>query len=111
MLGDIGKGGFMSNAYNEFIEFIGSVQQVEPSFFIAKISNPLPNLKITLEGIELDKDDFLISKSLLMTNNAQVTCSTGNIQHNLKDVLSVGDNVLLVKVNNLYIVVDKVVNV
>ena len=24
----------MSNAYNEFIEFIGSVQQVEPSFFI-----------------------------------------------------------------------------
>ena len=46
-----------------------------------------------------------------MTNNAQVTCSTGNIQHNLKDVLSVGDNVLLVKVNNLYIVVDKVVNV
>ena len=60
----------MSNAYNEFIEFIGSVQQVEPSFFIAKISNPLPNLKITLEGIELDKDDFLISKSLLMTNNA-----------------------------------------
>ena len=101
----------MSNAYNEFIEFIGSVQQVEPSFFIAKISNPLPNLKITLEGIELDKDDFLISKSLLMTNNAQVTCSTGNIQHNLKDVLSVGDNVLLAKVNNLYIVVDKVVNV
>ncbi len=101
----------MKDPFLSLYEIMGEATKIEASFFIAKVISPLPNLKINLNDLVLDKDDFLISKSLLMTNNAQVTCSTGNIQHNLKDVLSVGDNVLLVKVNNLYIVVDKVVNV
>ena len=99
----------MGNVYNDLLEIMGGATTIEPSFFIAKVTKGLPNIKVSLEGIELDKDDFLISKSLLLSNNASISCSAGNITHNLKDVLSVGDKVLLVQVNGTYILIDKVV--
>lgn len=100
----------MGNVYNDLLEIMGGATTIEPSFFIAKVTNGLPNLKITLENIELDKEDFLISKSLLLSNDASVNCSTGNITHNLKDKLIAGDKVLLIQVSDTYIVIDKVVS-
>ena len=100
----------MRNAYNELLEIMGGATVIEPSFFMAKVTSPLPNIKISLQGITLDKEDFLISKTLLLNSNANISCSTGNIQHNLKDTLNTGDKVLLVKLDDTYILIDKVVS-
>lgn len=51
------------NPFTELYEFIKEVPKKEASFFIAKIINPLPNLVVNFEGIELDKDNLMISKS------------------------------------------------
>ena len=55
------------NPFAEMYEMIQGGRKNEASFFIAKIINPLPNLSVSFEGIELDKDNLLISKSLLLT--------------------------------------------
>ena len=70
-----------------------------PSFFIAKLKSPLPSIKVELEGLELDKDDFLVSSSVVVNH------TTG------QNVMNKGDKVLLVVVNGTYILIDKVVNV
>lgn len=129
MLGDIGKGGFMSNAYNEFIEFIGSVQQVEPSFFIAKVTSPLPNLKVQLNDIILDEDDLLIDKWLkdrngkLFTEDVEAHTHTSEhpissenkhkheIKEPIHDKLKVDDQVVLLKINDKFIIISKVVKI
>jgi hypothetical protein len=98
------------NPYTELYEIIKGVPKSEASFFIAKVINPLPNLVVNFEGIELDKDNLLISKSLLISNNANVTCTDGTITHNLQDSLSIGDKVLLYRINDTFIVIDKVVS-
>ena len=116
----------MSNAYNEFIEFIGSVQQVEPSFFIAKVTSPLPNLKVQLNDIELDKDNLLIDKWLKDRNkdlfteyqghtHGGDTTGDGNHRHqikvNVQDKLQVDDQVVLLKINDKFIIISKVVSI
>lgn len=116
----------MANAYNDFIEFIGSVQKVEPSFFIAQVSNPLPDLKIIFEGIELDKDDLLIDKWLKDRNedlfteyqghtHGGDTTGDGNHRHqikfNVQDKLEIGDKVILLKIGSKFIVLNKVVSI
>ena len=129
----------MSNAYNEFIEFIGSVQQVEPSFFIAKVTSPLPNLKVQLNDIILDEEDLLIDKGLkdrnedLFTEDVEAhthTTSTevaGETSHShtvsnenehkheikepIHDKLKVDDQVVLLKINDKFIIISKVVKI
>ena len=89
----------MSNVYNDLLEIMGGATKVEPSFFIAKLKSPLPSIKVELEGLELDKDDFLVSSSVVVNH------TTG------QNVMNKGDKVLLVVVNGTYILIDKVVNV
>ena len=60
----------MKNPFLELYEIMGEATKIEASFFIAKVVSPLPNLKVNLNDLTLDKDDFLISKSLLLSNNA-----------------------------------------
>lgn len=101
----------MSNPFNELYEIMGDSTKIAPSFFIAKVSNPLPNLKIVMENTELDREDFLVSKNLIITNNANVSSDTCNISHNLKDELRVGDELLVIRVNDAYIILEKVVSI
>ena len=58
----------MKNPFLELYSLMGEATKVEASFFVAKVVSPLPNLKIQLNDIILDKDDFLISKWLLDRN-------------------------------------------
>ena len=99
------------NPFTELYEIIKEGPKSEASFFIAKIINPLPNLKVNFEGIELDKDNLMISKSLIIANNANVTSSEGTITHNLQDTLNIGDKVILYRINDTFIVMDKVVSI
>lgn len=101
----------MKNPYLELYSLMGEATKIEASFFIAKVVSPLPNLKVNLNDLVLDKDDFLISKSLLLSNNANITANECSIEHNLRDTLNVNDKVVLLKVDDKFIILDKVVSI
>ena len=101
----------MKDPFLSLYEIMGEATKIEASFFIAKVISPLPNLKVNLNDLVLDKDDFLISKSLLLSNNAKITASDCSIEHNLKDELKVNDKVVLLRIDDKFIILDKVVSI
>ena len=101
----------MKDPFLSLYEIMGEATKVEASFFIAKVISPLPNLKIQLNDLTLDKDDFLISKSLLLSNNANITANECSIEHNLKDELKINDKVVLLRIDDKFIVLSKVVSI
>ena len=101
----------MKDPFLELYSLMGEATKIEASFFIAKIISPLPNLKIQLNDLTLDKDDFLISKNLLLSNNANISASECSIEHNLKDELKVSDKVILLRIDDKFIILDKVVSI
>ena len=101
----------MKDPFLELYSLMGEATKIEASFFIAKIISPLPNLKIQLNDLVLDKDDFLISKNLLLSNNANITANECSIEHNLKDELKVNDKVVLLRIDDKFIILSKVVSI
>ena len=116
----------MNNPFLGLYEVMAEATKVEASFFIAKITSPLPNLKVQLNDIELDKDDLLIDKWLKDRNEDLFTenqghshggDTTGNGEHkhqikeHIHDKLKVDDRVLLLKVNDKFLVLSKVVSI
>ena len=101
----------MKNPFLELYSLMGEATKVEASFFIAKVISPIPNLKISLNDLVLDKDDFLISKSLLLFNDANITTNEFSIEHNLKDELKINDKVVLIRIDDKFIILDKVVSI
>ena len=99
----------MNNPFLELYSLMGEATKVEASFFIAKVISPLPNLKINLNDLVLDKDDFLISKSLLLSNDANISSNECNINHNLKNELKPNDKVILLRIDDKFIILEKVV--
>ena len=82
----------MNNPFLSLYEIMGEATKIEASFFIAKVVSPLPNLKVNLNDLVLDKDDFLIS-------------------YNLADNLSINDKVVLLRIDDKFIILDKVVSI
>ena len=101
----------MKDPFLSLYEIMGEATKIEASFFIAKIISPLPNLKVQLNDLVLDKDDFLISKSLLLSNNANISASECSIEHNLKDELKINDKVVLLRIDDKFIILSKVVSI
>ena len=101
----------MKNPFLELYSLMGEATKVEAFFFIAKVVSPLPDLKVNLNDLVLDKDDFLISKSLLLSNDANISSNECNINHNLKDELKVNDKVILLRIDDNFIIIDKVVSI
>ena len=101
----------MKDPFLELYSLMGEATKIEASFFIAKVISPLPNLKVNLNDLVLDKDDFLISKSLLLSNNANIIANECSIEHNLKDELKVNDKVVLLRIDDKFIILSKVVSV
>ena len=101
----------MKDPFLSLYEIMGEATKIEASFFIAKVISPLPSLKIQLNDLTLDKDDFLISKSLLLSNNANISASDCSIEHNLKDELKVNDKVVLLRIDDKFIILSKVVSI
>ena len=116
----------MNNPFLGLYEVMAEATKVETSFFIAKITSPLPDLKVQLNDIELDKDDLLIDKWLKDRNEDLFTenqwhshggDTTGNGEHKhqikepIQDKLKTDDKVLLLKVNDKFLVLSKVVNI
>ena len=101
----------MKDPFLELYGLMGEATKIEASFFIAKIISSLTNLKIQLNDLTLDKDDFLISKNLLLSNNANITANECSIEHNLKDELKVNDKVVLLRIDDKFIILSKVVSI
>ena len=101
----------MKDPFLELYSLMGEATKVEASFFIAKVISPLPNLKVQLNDLTLDKDDFLISKNLLLSNNANITANECSIEHNLKDELKINDKVVLLRIDDKFIILSKVVSI
>ena len=116
----------MNNPFLGLYEVMGEATKVEPSFFIAKIKTPLPNLEIQLNDIVLDKDNFLIDKWLKDRNkdlfteyqghsHGGDTAEDGNHRHqikfNIQDKLEANDKVILLRIDDKFIILDKVVSI
>ena len=116
----------MQNPFLGLYQVMGEATKIEASFFVAKVISPLPNLKVQLNDIELDKDDLLIDKWLKDRNEDLFTeieghehggDTTGNGEHKhkikepIQDKLKVDDKVLLLKVNDKFIITSKVVKI
>ena len=116
----------MTNPFLGLYEVMWEATKVEPSFFIAKIKTPLPNLEVQLNDIVLDKDSLLIDKWLKDRNedlfteyqghtHGGDTTGDGNhrhqIKYNVQDKLEVNDKVILLKINDKFIIISKVVSI
>ena len=116
----------MNNPFLGLYQVMGEATKIEASFFIANVTSPLPNLKVQLNDIVLDKDDLLIDKWLLDRNedlfteyqghtHGGDTTGDGNhrhqIKYNIQDKLEVNDKVILLKINDKFIIINKVVSI
>ena len=116
----------MNNPFLGLYEVMAEATKDEASFFIAKVISPLPDLKVQLNDIELDKDNLLIDKWLRDRNEDLFTeteghthggDTTGNGEHKhqikapIHDKLQVDDKVVLLKINDKFIVLSKVVSI
>ena len=116
----------MNNPFLGLYEVMGEATKVEASFFIAKVISPLPDLKVQLNDIELDKDNLLIDKWIKDRNedlfteyqghtHGGDTTGDGNhrhqIKYNIQDKLEVNDKVILLKINDKFIIISKVVSI
>ena len=116
----------MNNPFLGLYQVMGEATKIEASFFIAKVTSPLPNLKVQLNDIELDKDNLLIDKWIKDRNedlfteyqghtHGGDTTGDGNhrhqIKHNVQDKLEVNDKVILLKINDKFIIISKVVKI
>ncbi len=116
----------MKNPYLELYKLMGEATVVESPFFIGKIKTPLPSLEVQLNDIVLDRDDLLIDKWILDRNNDLFTEITGHshggdvtgngehkhqIKEPINDKLQNGDRVVLLRVDDKFILISKVVTI
>ncbi|HFL3675473.1 TPA: DUF2577 family protein [Clostridioides difficile] len=107
----------MANPINEFIGIIREEGKHynEPSFFIGKIKDKLPNLKIETNNIVLEKEDILIDSWILDRQIETFNTETNQEhKHEVKnpfiDKFELGDMVIMFKIDNKFAVVSKLVS-
>lgn len=116
----------MANPFNELYSLMAEATVIEQSFFIAKVVKELPNLEVSLNDIVLDKDDLLVDKWIIDRNNSLKTENKGHshggdtigdgehlhdIIEPIKDILKVGDKVILLRIKDKFVVLSKVVSI
>ena len=100
----------MQNPYLELLDMLGPNNSLPFNFYIAEVVNSNP-LSVTFEGITLDSEDFLVNSNVLTLNNAEITTANDTVvTHNLKDVINVGDKVLMLFTGSKYVLLCKVVS-
>lgn len=107
----------MANPINEFIGIMREEGKFhnEPSFFIGIIVNKLPDLKVSMNNIILDKDNLLIDCWLFDRGTKDfITKQFDNHTHELKEPLTSqlnkGDTVIMFKVGEKFAIVSKLVS-
>ncbi|MBY2033162.1 DUF2577 domain-containing protein, partial [Clostridioides difficile] len=102
----------MANPINEFIGIIREEGKYynEPSFFIGEIKSKLPDLKIEINNIILEKEDILIDSWMLDRQIESFDTETNQEhQHEVKnpfiDKFESGDTVIMFKIGDKFAVV------
>lgn len=105
----------MSNVdpFNGFLMMIrDEIEKMIPqTHYIGKIKSPLPNLEVELGDMPLYKQQLEIDKTLLDRHNFSISCSNGSVNHNLNDTLNVGDKVIMIRSEDKFIIISKVVSI
>lgn len=107
----------MANPINEFIGIIREEGKYhnQPSFFIGKIKDKLPNLKIEINNIILEKEDILID-SWMLDRQLETFNTETNQEHKHKvknpfiDKFELDDMVIMFKIGDKFAVVSKLVS-
>ena len=103
----------MNDPYNQILGLMreeGAFHN-EPPFFIGEVISQLPNLKIRVNNIDLDKHNLKIDEGSHSHGNA-----TGDGSHKhemrepLKNTLDIGDSVIMLRNKNEFIIISKVVS-
>ncbi|HBF6722736.1 TPA: DUF2577 family protein [Clostridioides difficile] len=107
----------MANPINEFIGIIREEGKYhnQPSFFIGKIKSKLPDLKIEVNNIILEKEDILIDSWMLDRQLETFNTETSQEhKHEIKnpfiDKFESGDEVIMFKIGDKFAVVSKLVS-
>ncbi|HCK3094180.1 TPA: DUF2577 domain-containing protein [Clostridioides difficile] len=107
----------MANPINEFIGIMREEGKYhnQPSFFIGKIKDKLPNLKIEINNIILEKEDILIDSWMLDRQIETFNTETNQEhKHEVKnpfiDTFKPDDMVIMFKIDNKFAVVSKLVS-
>ncbi|HBF4252627.1 DUF2577 family protein [Clostridioides difficile] len=107
----------MANSINEFIGIIRKEGKYynKPSFFVGKIINKLPDLKVSMNNIVLDKDNLLIDNWLFdRATKSFITTQSNNHTHELNESLTnqldKGDTVIMFKVGEKFAIISKLVS-
>ena len=119
----------MNDPYNKILSLMreeGSFHN-EPPFLIGEVISPLPDLKIKVDNIELDKDNLKIDKWLLdravetFVDFDEGSHSHGNatgagthkheMREPLKNTLDIGDSVIMLRNGDCFIIISKVVSI
>ena len=107
----------MSDPINEFIGIIREEGKHynEPSFFVGKIKSKLPDLKIEINNIVLEKEDILIDSWMLDRQIESFDTETNQEHlHEVKnpfiDTFESGDIVIMFKIGDKFAVVSKLVS-
>lgn len=87
----------MGNPVLELYKLMGDATPIPKTSHFATVKNPLPNLKINLGDLELDKEDFLVCSSLIANNGDKP--------------LKVGDILLVSEFEDNFIIIDRVINI
>ncbi|HDZ5452908.1 TPA: DUF2577 family protein [Clostridioides difficile] len=104
----------MANPINEFIGIIREEGKHynEPSFFIGKVKDKLPNLKIETNNIILETEDILIDSWILDRQIETFNTETSQQhKHQVKnpfiDAFEEDDTVIMFKIGDKFAVVSK----
>ncbi|HEK8704990.1 TPA: DUF2577 family protein [Clostridioides difficile] len=107
----------MANPINEFIGIIREEGKHynEPSFFVGKIKSKLPDLKIEVNNIILEKEDILIDSWILdrqiETFNTEISQEHRHeVKNPFIDTFESGDMVIMFRVGEKFAVVSKLVS-
>ncbi|CZR95844.1 hypothetical protein CDFC105_73124 [Clostridioides difficile] len=107
----------MADPINEFIGIMRKEGKFhnEPSFFIGKVKDKLPDLKIEINNLLLEKENLLINSWIL---DRQIESFNTEInkehKHNIKnpfmDTFEPEDMVIMFKINDKFAVISKLVS-
>ena len=120
------------NPYNALISEIRDISKanIKDYFYLGKVVSPLPNLEIRTHNIIIDKSNIMIDKWLIDRHNELVdktegehshgTCTggggtgSGNHTHTSDayvDILTPGDTVAMLRINDTFCIISKVVRI
>ena len=105
------------NPYNDLLDIMKVSTNGEPPFYIGKVISGLPGLTVKTGDVILDKDNLKIDKWLLDRSNIMSTESASctvshnhDIQEPIKDILKANDEVVMLRNEDTFIVISKVVS-